>query len=287
MGKITGQATRNVGLNITVGIVKITFVDNNSASAKAIATTLNAGPNPTAVMINFTAYHGSGQEYINDSTATLNISFNGGALSRVNTTCAMIEKGTLYKNYTCNVSMWWYDEAGSWAINASIMDNFSIMTSNRTMNLSIPSLTGFDSGPANLTWSSIGAGSYNSTATNDAMVLNNTGNQYVNMSINATDLMGEVTTTIGLYSGNFSVSSFTGGAGCSGATCLECAGSNMSVAKGNYANITNANLTRGNFTINDNNQGQEQLYFCLRYAGTELTSQAYSTASQGVWTIRI
>ncbi|MDO8528300.1 MAG: hypothetical protein Q7S06_00195 [Nanoarchaeota archaeon] len=287
-GKMTGQATRNVGLNISVAVAKITYVENNSASAKSIATTLNSGPAFTSILINFSAYQAAGQEYLNDSTATVNISFFSTlSESRVNSTCSMTEKGTLYKNYTCNVSFWWYDSAGSWGINASILDNFSIMASNKTMNISIPSLTGFDSGPANLTLPSIGPGSYNSTSNNDPLVLNNTGNQYVNISINATDLVGETTPSLRLYSGNFSMSTFTGGA-CSGGACLECVGNQMNKTSGNYVNITEGNLTRGNYTINTGNtNGQEGLYLCLRYAGSELTSQSYSIASQGSWTIRI
>ena len=44
-----------------------------------------------------------------------------------------------------------------------------------------------------------------------------------------------------------------------------------------------ANLTKGNFSLNDGSTGQEKLYFCLRYAGTELSTQAYSTANNTEW----
>ncbi len=48
-----------------------------------------------------------------------------------------------------------------------------------------------------------------------------------------------------------------------------------------------ANLSRGNFTINDGNTGQEIYYFCIKLAGSDLTSQSYSTANEGSWTIKI
>ena len=61
----------------------------------------------------------------------------------------------------------------------------------------------------------------------------------------------------------------------------------MNKTAGNYVNISIANLTRGNYTINNNYEGQEELYVCLRYAGSELTTQSYSTADQGTWTVKI
>ena len=54
-----------------------------------------------------------------------------------------------------------------------------------------------------------------------------------------------------------------------------------------YANISIALLPPGNYTINDKTTGQEELYLCLRQAGSELITQAYSTSQEGAWTIRI
>ncbi|MEK6827175.1 MAG: hypothetical protein AABX99_01690, partial [Nanoarchaeota archaeon] len=79
----------------------------------------------------------------------------------------------------------------------------------------------------------------------------------------------------------------TGGSSCTGASCLECSGDFMNKTTGNYANITSTNLTRGNFTADNRINGQEELYFCLKIAGNDLTSQSYSTLNQGVWTIKI
>ncbi len=269
---------------------EVRTIYNTTASIIAVATTLNAGPNPTSIIINFSAYDSNND--FNDATATINVSFGTGTQSRINSTCYKYESATNLANYTCNVTMWWFDSAGTWSINASISDLQSNSASNKSSNFSVGATTGFNIGPANLTWLTIGAGASNQTPSNHPLVLNNTGNQEIgiltgNISISATDLKGETDNTKSLFSGNFSVSWKTGGASCSGAACLECAGDQMNKTSGNYANITGANLTRGNFTINNGNTGQEQLYVCLRYAGTELTEQPYSTQSQGVWTIKI
>ncbi|MDO8528299.1 MAG: helix-turn-helix domain-containing protein, partial [Nanoarchaeota archaeon] len=270
---------------------EVRTIYNTTASIISVATTLNAGPNPTSIEINFSAYDPN--DDLNDATASINVSLLVGSIlqSRANTTCYKYESQTNLANYTCNVTMWWYDGAGTWIINASVSDLQLNSASNVTANFSVGATTGFEISPGNLTWSTIAAGMNNQTATNDPILINNTGNQEIgistgNISINATDLKGETDSSKALWSGNFSVSSFTGGS-CSGASCLECAGSQMNTVSGNYANITNANLTRGNFTLNNKNTGQEELYICLRYAGRELPNQAYSTQSQGVWTIKV
>ena len=54
-----------------------------------------------------------------------------------------------------------------------------------------------------------------------------------------------------------------------------------------YNDVSGAVLEEGNFTINDNVTGQEQLFVCLTLAGAELSQQAYSTSELGAWTIRI
>jgi hypothetical protein len=121
--------------------------------------------------------------------------------------------------------------------------------------------------------------------------LNNTGNtnigldQGTNISINATNLRGETTDTLAIWASNFSVSWNTGGT-----PPAEC---DVGVIKatqmddGNFTNITGTNLSAGNFSINDNKTGQEQIFFCILYAGSELTTQAYSTSNESSWTVQI
>src|SRR3989344_8800474 len=54
-----------------------------------------------------------------------------------------------------------------------------------------------------------------------------------------------------------------------------------------YVNVTLANLTRGNYTVNNNATGQEVYYFCFKTVGAELSAQSYSTAAYGPWEVRI
>ena len=256
-GKITGKATDTVVLNITVGALKITHVFN--ATMTDISGGLSSGPSSTNIIINFTAYHGAGASNIDNSTAVMNFT-QAGETTRQNTSCLNITGlGSDYMNFTCSVTMWWWDAAGTWNIDASIIDNSSNYINNASTVFQVGETTGFELSPSPLTWPDVAAGSSNTTSTNDPILLNNTGNKNISantIQINATNLRGETTSSLALWSGNFSMSWETSG---DSAPNVECAGSQMNVTAGNYANITLANLTRGNYTTNNGYEGQEQL----------------------------
>jgi hypothetical protein len=279
--QITGRATEaGIQMNITVGVPRITQVYNNSID---ITSGPNQYPSDTNISINFTVYSPSGFGNLNFSTARLNVT-NPNEDTRSNITCEQIDTfATNYANFSCLIKLFWWDGAVVWNITAYIADNNSNGAQNISTKLTFGSRTGFEMGPGNLTWTAIGAGAVNQTPSNDPMVLNNTGNDVIDapeIEVNATNLRGETTSTLALWAGNFSI----GHVG----TLSECDStlSNVTVAS-NFKGLSPANLSKGNFTANNYITGQEQLYFCLRYAGSELTTQAYSTANESAWTIRI
>ncbi len=286
-GNINSTEQRIITISSGVANVapNITHVYNLTSSLN-----LNSGPFATSFILNFTVYDPNGDW--NDSTAKINVSL-ANEITRENSSCSRYQSSGSYANYTCNITMWWYDGAGNWNITASISDNASLYGKNDSITMYVAATTGFEISPGNLTWTSLGAGATNQTANNDPLVLNNTGNQPVgditgnsNISINATNLLGEIDNSYRLFASNFSVSTITGGV-CSGAACLECGGgSAANLSKGVYANVTSALLPKGNYTQEDGT-GQEQLYFCLRIAGKEIMQQPYSTKGEGLWTIRI
>jgi len=278
--KITGKATQTVELNITVGAPKITHVYNESMTDLS-SSGPNEAPDYTSVIINFTASSAAGAGNLNHSTATINFTKTG-ETTRQNTSCSNYESSGNIANYTCNVTMWWWDGAGVWAITAYIQDNQTNVATNTSTNFTIASNTAFTMSPTALTWPGIAPGATNQTSNNDPLVLNNTGNDVIDatsIEINSSNLRGETTPTQALWAGNFSVDHQTGGT-CTGAACLECGGTTM--VRNTLTGIAVANLTIGNYTINDGT-AQEQLYVCLRLAGTELSDQSYSTANETEW----
>ena len=142
---------------------------------------------------------------------------------------------------------------------------------------------------SSLSWSSLSPGQTNKSAS-AALRLNNTGNKIMSANttqINATNLRGETTTTVSIWSGNISVSW--------DATALEACdtsggdgiAANLMMKNSTHINITTANLTKGNYILNDGSTGQEDYYFCIKTIGAELTSQQYSTVNAGPWQVRI
>ena len=283
---ITGEEIKQVTVNITVGLPQIITVYNDSMTSVAGGT--NQGPFATSVVINFTAYHVAGVGMLNHSTARINFTKANEDL-RQNITCASVSSKTtgVYINYSCNVTMWWWDASGTWNIAAYVMDNNSNAATNATATFQVGPTTGFEIGPTTLTWAAIGAGDINKTSNNDPLLFNNTGNQNISINtiqINATNLRGEADNTLALWAGNFSVSIFTGGAF---PNELECNGSAIAMSASAYTNITGASLIKGNYSTNTGTTGQEQLYICLKRAGTELITQSYSTANESTWTVLI
>jgi len=284
------STTRDTHVNISEGTPSSNAAPQitNVFSDGTLGGALNEGPSSTSFTVNFSVVDTDGASDLDSGTAAVNFSKTGED-ERYNVTCAQYQAVGNAANYTCNnIQMWWWDGDGTWNINASITDSASNNADNGTNTFSVSATTGFVQAPGNLTFAGITAGGNNFTSDNDPLLFNNTGNQDVStgtISINATNLLGEENGALGLYSGNFSVGNTTGG----NAECGEVTATtlNYTVSGGSYVNITTSVMNASNFTINNGQEGQERLYFCLRLAGSELTQQSYSTKANGPWTIQI
>ncbi len=234
----------------------------------------------TEVIINFSVYDPNGFSNLNSTSSMVNLSFSGEDV-RENVSCYPYEQSGDYANYTCNVSMWWWDTNGTWTINAYIEDNDGYSAINTSSTQEVGETRGFTISPSIMLWPGMSPGMTNITSISDPMILNNTGNIAIfEIEINSTNLRGEENNNTALWAGNFSVGNSTGGT-----PPAECGGTSMS--EGVFTKVESAFLERGNYTINDGT-GQEELYFCLKVVGSDLTvAQAYSTSQEGAWTIRI
>ena len=281
---ITGHATSQsvvVNVSVTTNAPTVTFV--------TVVTPRDPTENGvTGVSVNFTANDADGVGNINDTSALVNITYTTtGEGTRTNSTCSKIQSGGTNSNYSCIVNMWYFDIAGTWNVTASIMDASLSLGQNRSTNFTYNSLTAFVLSPASVSFASISPGATNTTSNNDPIILNNTGNYSVtlgNVQMNATNLVGEVTSTQAIYANNMTVGVTTG----SNAECdLSATNQTIRMTKSNFASVTNSTLGRGNNSLNNGITGQEQLYVCILLAGNELSQQAYSTAGQGSWTVKI
>jgi len=278
--KLTGKATTSP-VTISVSVTSAPPIIDNISSNPSF--TSLEGPSLTYVVINFSVNATNGAGSLNNASAMLNITKAGQPI-RV-AACTVKDFAGNFANYTCNLTVYWYDQDGVWTIYANISDLGGNYVVNGTKTVTISTLTGMVMSPTSLTFSNIIAGVTNQTATNDPLVLNNTGNQNIsagNVKINAIDLAGDTDHGKFLFASNFSASINTGGN-------IEC---NTTASATPMVNVTdtavsNAVLNLGNFQLNDGTTGQEQLYVCLRKVGFELTQQAYSTTTLGSWTVKI
>ncbi len=276
---ISGRATQNVEMNITVGAPQIITVFNDTID---VSNGPDEYPNATTIIIvNFSVNTVSGVSNLNNDSAAVNVS---GDAERSNSSCQMYDYGTDNANYTCIIGLQWWDGSGDWNITAYIEDNQGNAVTNSSTKFYVGSRTAFVMGPSALTWTALAPGATNQTSNNDPLLLNNTGNDEIvasSITINSSNLRGETAPAEGLWAENFSVSWTTGGAACSAEGCTECGGTQM--ARSAFTALDTANLTKGNFTIDDKSTGQEELYFCLRYVGSEISTQSYSTANETEW----
>ena len=269
--KITGELTSQpVDLNITVTsgtAPTIPFVRNDTMTDVSGGPT--EGPVKTDVFINFTAYDADGFGNLNHSSAWINFS-RAGQTTRENASCALVTSYAVnYANYTCDVSMWWWDGTGIWNITAYIADLSANTVTNTSRSFSLGTTTGVTSSPSALTFPSVAPGATNKLSTNDPMLFNNTVNMPPYLEVHSTELVGESDYGYSLYASTFTVN-----------TADACAGTTMVVQT--YVNISGNSFPTGHYTLSAGT-AQEELYFSLEQAGSELKAQTHYTSVQRSW----
>jgi len=207
-GDMTGKVTNTNGsyaVSLTMGNTppNITFVS-------AIPNVGLTGDTTTAVTFFFTGYDANGEGDLVDGTSRAIFS-KAGETTR-STFCTRQNTINGYSaNYTCTVTMWYYDQGTNWNINVSINDSSDGMAYNDTTTFNINSLLSANITPNNLSWAQLSTGQSNATAQN-TINITNTGNQNItNLTIKAFDLIGQTGAAIGwtIPAGNFSASNDT------------------------------------------------------------------------------
>jgi hypothetical protein len=276
--KITGKAsTQTVGLNITVtaGAAPV-ILEVYNYSMTDISSGTNEGPSLTFISIVFNASDAQGVGNLNNASAKINVTLNGGTSAvRENTSCALVagQSDATSANFTCNITMAWWDAPGTWDITAYIADlNSNICCNASVRNFAIGPTDGMAANQSFLNWSAISPGASNQEAS-DFVGINNTGNRDRSLLVNSSDLIGETNADYALGANNFSVKD---SAGCEGTAMVN----------RTDTNVTSARLLAGNYTAN-NATAKENLYFCLETSNLDLTAQAYSTSTLGTWILKL
>jgi len=213
----------------------------------------------------------NGVDNLNDSS--LNATFSkAGETTRFNSSCSWIsDVNTTTANYTCTIGIWYWDGAGTWNVNATILDSSSAQSAPYGETFTLLETTAMVMSPTALTWPTINLTSTNVLSNNDPVTINNTANKniaYVNVT--AIDLQGAEIKSDFIYAENFSVN-----------TVDACGGTDM--VNNTAIAVSGATIPKGN---NSAGQGQEELYFCLKGMLPTISAQTYSTAL-GQWTISV
>jgi hypothetical protein len=203
-----------------------------------------------------------------------------GEVTRTNLSCVRMHNiNTTAANYSCTLTMWYFDGAGDWTVNVSVFDTSNAIADTKNTTFTLASTPAMIMAPLSLTWSSIAMTSVNQSATNNPIILNNTGNKPItagNVKVEAIDLQGGTTATEYLRAANFRVGPTTSVA------LAECGATAM--VNETATAIDTATLAKGNNTAG---YGNSTLYFCLANVTGGITPQTYSTAVSGKWTISI
>jgi hypothetical protein len=272
--RITGYAEYGeASVNITVG--------NNPPTIDWVEGIPNTDPledTTKSITFNFTATDADGYSNINISTAESRFQL-AGETTRSNLSCANWSQSGNDVNFTCNISMWYFDKVDtSWIINVTIRDINNAYGENSSTTFQYNPLLAMKMAPTFLNWTEVGLATTDTGSNNDPILINNTGNdEPLNINVTAFNLQGEETTTEYIYANNFTVENASQG----------CTGTTMSNASS--INVTSAILYRGNHTLHYKNatSGQEETYYCLKGIPQDCSPQSYSSAAYGSWTITV
>jgi len=282
LGTITGMAsseTHTVTLSVS-------GYNPNISNVSISSTTWSITEGGTTIFtFSFTASDFDGVNNLDNSTAegTINFTIGSESVTRKNDSCTAVGNvGTDATNYSCEIPIFFWEMNGTWTINASICDDQGGCTQNVTRNFSLGATGSIQIAPTAINFGSLTKSSSNNSATDDPILINNTGNINVtadNVRVTGNDLAGADTTTIG--AGNFTASI---GSDCDFSTNAT------KLVNATATGITRSGLARGNVSNVDpaNSTYQEQLYFCFfATVPTYLTPQTYDTTAGGAWTIGI
>ena len=281
--KITGKATSgttNVSITVTgANPVTILLVSNISATSPTENSYVN-------ISFYATVSDADGVNDINDSSVRANFS-RSGETTRQNTSCSLVaDIDSTRANFSCTIAMWYYDGSGAWnvAVGGSDLGNKSVVY-NTSTNFTYNQLQAIVISPLSLTWATVSPGNTNQTSNNDPTLINNTGNYNIpNITVNGINLHGDSVNSAFINVGNVTVGNNTG----SNAECDISGPNNATIlVNGTDIQIDNTILNKGNHTINNNQTGQELLFYCFRTIPSTIPSQTYSTTYGGAWIIKI
>jgi hypothetical protein len=213
----------------------------------------------STVYIYFNASDPNGAGDLNTTSAVVTINKTGNT-DRTSSGCTVdsdIDVNT--RRYNCSVTIYFYDEAGPWTINATILDNTSNTASNTSATISLNVIDSLDVVQNSISFS--GTPGTNDIAASPQQQLNNTGNQdYTTVSITGYDF-DNAGNTIGVDNVTTNIT--------------DSSGLGQTLTSGAPVTVTGSTLPRGDNSLED-------IYFWLDVP-SGVPSGSYSATSNWVF----
>ena len=239
--------------NPQINVSNVTFsVDPVSASS-------------SSVLISFNVTDGDGATNINASTAIVNLTLGTPGTSQFYTnisavassefgTCSNHSPSSTVVVINCTVNLPYFSNASSvWVVNISVKDTNGGIGRNDTLRFTVNSLSSISLPYAAVNFSNVNLGQQNVPAS--PLTLNNTGNNdFVQINITATALVGTTTTSELIAATNFyaNITNATAGLGLqlgtSAVSLVESTGGNTSLIHGHTSAFA-PNADKGNRTV--------------------------------------
>jgi len=184
---VGAPTTVNFTVNLSIGgnsVPVITWVESGLSPNPVESTT-------TTVYILFNASDNNGHADIDASTAQIVLSRAGETVRTSGASCVNYNNDSLTKLFNCSVNMQYYDDDGAWTINASVEDFSAAYDDDTATTLAYGTLQALRGSPLGISFGAVNLGIQNQ-ASNDPLVLNNTGNQnFTQINLTAYDLVGQ------------------------------------------------------------------------------------------------
>jgi len=189
------------------------------------------------IFINFTVNDVDGNSTINISSAKVVV--NNSGLFRNTTQCSGVAINATAQNISCNLSLQYYDSAGTWNINVSIKDNSDAYTQNVSTSFTYNILYAISLNNNLFDFGALNAGDMNKSV--GMLQLNNTGNfNYTLIQLKAYNL---VNGTDWINVSNFRIN-------------ITNVSTGVSLINNTYINVTGATLSRST----DSSLGNQSMY---------------------------
>jgi len=191
----------------------ITFVSNTSIGSVTLNNAVTSG-GLTTVRIWFIANCSNGREFLDATSATANFTKQS-EVPRYTTTCTRQNNLSAYaSNFSCDITMYYYDAAGNWGINVTINTTSDAKAYNDTTTFPIISSMDLNLSATSVAWPTLSPAQTNQQATGSPpLTITNIYNSNItNISINAIDLVGQSGTNLGVVfsiNGNFTAKNDT------------------------------------------------------------------------------